>query len=45
LKCEKRGPVPEVTAPGQRWTMDFIHDRLADGRSFRALNLTDTFTR
>lgn len=19
LKCEKRGPVPEVTAPGQRW--------------------------
>lgn len=39
LKCEKRGPVPEVTAPGQRWTMDFIHDRLADGRSFRTLNL------
>jgi putative transposase len=45
LKCEKRGPVPEVTAPGQRWTMDFIHDRLADGRSFRTLNLTECFTR
>ncbi len=25
--------------------MDFIHDTLADGRSFRTLNLTDTFTR
>jgi len=45
LKCEKRGPVQEVTAPGQRWTMDFIHDRLADGRSFRTLNLTECFTR
>jgi len=45
LKCEKRGPVPVVTAPGQRWTMDFIHDRLADGRSFRTLNLTECFTR
>ena len=25
--------------------MDFIHDRLSDGRSFRTLNLTDAFTR
>ncbi len=25
--------------------MDFVHDTLADGRSFRTLNLTDTFTR
>ncbi len=45
LKCEKRGVVEEVTRPGQRWTMDFVHDTLADGRSFRTLNLTDTFTR
>jgi len=45
LKCEKRGAVEEVTRPGQRWTMDFVHDTLADGRSFRTLNLTDTFTR
>ena len=45
LKCEKRGPVQEVTAPGQRWVMDFIHDTLADGRSFRTLNLSDSFTR
>jgi len=45
LKCQKRGEAEEVTRPQQRWTMDFIHDRLADGRSFRTLNLTDTFTR
>jgi putative transposase len=45
LKCEKRGEVAAATKPGQRWTMDFIHDTLADGRSFRTLNLTDTFTR
>ena len=45
LKCEQRGEVTAVTRPGQRWSMDFIHDTLADGRSFRTLNLTDTFTR
>lgn len=45
LKCEKRGAPLEPRAPGQRWTMDFIHDALADGRSFRTLNLTDSFTR
>jgi putative transposase len=45
LKCEKRGRTKEVTAPHQHWSMDFIHDRLSDGRSFRTLNLTDTFTR
>lgn len=45
LKCEKRGPSAPVTAPNQRWSMDFIHDRLSDGRSFRTLNLTEAFTR
>jgi putative transposase len=45
LKCEKRGPVQAATAPGQKWIMDFIHDRLADGRGFRTLNLSDSFTR
>ena len=45
LKCEKRGPSAPVTAPNQRWQMDFIHDRLSDGRSFRTLNLTEAFTR
>lgn len=45
LKCEKRGEVAAAIHPGQRWTMDFVHDTLADGRGFRTLNLTDIFTR
>ena len=45
LKSEKRGEVAAATRPGQRWSMDFIHDALSNGRSFRTLNLTDTFTR
>jgi len=45
LKCEKRGEVTAATCPGQRWSMDFVHDTLADGRTFRTLNLNDTFTR
>jgi putative transposase len=45
IKCEKRGMVEEAARPGQRWTMDFVHDALACGRGFRILNLTDTFTR
>jgi putative transposase len=45
LKCEKRGVVEAARRPRQRWAMDFVHDTLADGRSFRTLNLTDTFTR
>jgi putative transposase len=45
IKCEKRGIVEDAVRPGQRWTMDFVHDALSDGRGFRTLNLTDTFTR
>jgi putative transposase len=36
-----RAPV----APNQRWSMDFVHDSLIDGRSFRVLTLADTCTR
>ena len=35
--------VPE--AAGQRWSMDFVSDQLADGRRFRVLNVIDDFTR
>ena len=31
----------EVTGPNQMWTMDFVHDALADGRAFRALNIME----
>jgi len=30
---------------GQHWAMDFISDTLATGRSFRTLNIVDTYTR
>lgn len=39
---------PEMAAPqrvNQQWAMDFMSDTLADGRSFRTLNIVDTFTR
>lgn len=45
FKSEKRGEVAVPEAPGQLWVMDFVHDALADGRSFRTLNLGDSFTR
>lgn len=36
--------LPEVTRPNQRWSMDFVHDVLSDGRRFRCFNLVDDFT-
>jgi putative transposase len=34
-----------VTAPNQRWAMDFMHDTLASGRSIRLFTLVDVCTR
>jgi len=31
--------------PNQRWSMDFVSDKLADGRSFRIFTVVDQFTR
>lgn len=33
-----RGPAP---TPTERWSMDFVHDTLADGRPFRILTVVD----
>lgn len=40
-----RVPKPEVSAPNQRWSMDFVRDTVRDGRVFRALTIVDDFTR
>ena len=38
-------PVEVPTGPMQRWSLDFIHDSLRDGRRFRALTVVDQFSR
>jgi putative transposase len=45
LKAALRVPQPAPTGPNQRWTLDFIHDNLACGRSFRALNVMEAWSR
>jgi len=40
-----RGPQPGATALNQRWSMDFMSERVADGRWFRILTVVDQFTR
>lgn len=38
-------PVEVPIRPLQRWSLDFIHDSLRDGRWFRALTVVDDFSR
>jgi putative transposase len=38
-------PVEVPTRPRQRWSLDFIHDSLRDGRRFRVLTVVDDFSR
>jgi putative transposase len=40
-----RGPAPTPTGPDQRWSMDFVHDQLFDGRPFRLLTVVDQWSR
>jgi putative transposase len=37
--------LPTPTRRGERWSMDFTLDTLADGRAFRTLNIVDDYTR
>jgi putative transposase len=40
-----RVPLPAPARRGERWSMDFMADTLADGRAFRTLNIVDDFSR
>ncbi len=40
-----RGPAPQPAGPTERWSMDFVHDALADGRPFRVLPVVDPWSR
>jgi putative transposase len=42
LKVEKR-PLSVPTMPQQVYALDFVHDRLANGRKIRILNIIDEF--
>ena len=46
-KIARRRPVivDLANGPNQRWSMDFVHERLEDGRKFRILTVEDQFTR
>lgn len=45
LVRERPEPLEVPTRINQTWSMDFMHDQLADGRSFRLLNVIDDFNR
>ena len=40
-----RGPKPVATRPNECWSMDFMADRLVDGRRFRVLTFVDNVSR
>ena len=40
-----RGPAPTPAGPTERWSMDVVHDTLADGRPFRILTVVDNWSR
>jgi putative transposase len=40
-----RGPVPTATGGSQYWAMDFVHDQLSKGRTFRVLTVIDKWRR
>lgn len=45
LKREKPEELAVPEAPNAVWSMDFMADRLGDGRAFRLLNVLDDFNR
>ena len=38
-------PLRVCTAPQQEWALDFVHDRVASGRTIRFLSIEDAYTR
>jgi putative transposase len=43
--CLHRGVPPQAQRTHERWSMDFVHDQLFDGRPFRMLTVLDQFSR
>lgn len=40
-----RTPIPKPEGPNSRWSTDFVHDQLANGRRFRVLTIIDDVTK
>jgi putative transposase len=40
-----RGTVPQAQRTHERWSMNFVHDQLIDGRPFRMVTVIDQFSR
>jgi len=40
-----RAPIPVAAHKNARWSLDFVHDQMANGRRFRVLNIVDDVTR
>lgn len=45
LKRDAPEKLAVPTASNQSWSMDFMHDQLSDGRSFRLFNVIDDYNR
>lgn len=45
LKRHAPEPLKEPIRPDQVWSLDFMHDQLSDGRSYRLLNVIDDYRR
>jgi putative transposase len=45
LKRDKPEPLAVPMKENQTWSMDFMHDQLADGRCYRLFNVIDDFNR
>lgn len=43
--AQVRITLPEATFANERWSMDFVSERLTDGRWFRILTIVDQYTR
>ncbi len=44
-QIHKPEPLSVPEAVNEVWSMDFMHDQLSDGRSFRLLNVLDDYNR